>query len=401
MQTPNRTVWVSSPTCRCDAATARISVTLRMEQGNRTLWFATAAEYASCLESDRSDGFLIALLSWAMHHGYDLTFEAPLSQRLYFSVTHFLIPVLLTIRPHAKPIRIVAPLTSEPCVNKGGVGTGLSCGIDSLATVDEYFLNPRDLCQPYRLTHAAFFNVGSNGHSAKRDPAVIDQIYASRLETAKACATALGLPLVPLDSNIMEYIDFLPFAHVVTLCNAAAVLLLQRLFAVYYVSSSVSALDAKIAPVIEYGDAFILPMLSTEALSLYSAGMTLTRIEKTRRVATIPQSYRYLNVCIKEAQNCSRCNKCIRTIISLDVLGHLQAYTAAFDLSYYNRNKGRLWARLRARIPHEDDAPLLREIFDIRAKRRFGLPVSFWPWVAIFQVGSTLKHFFRRAFRRG
>jgi hypothetical protein len=79
-----------------------------MEQGSRTLWFATAAEYASCLESDRSDGFLIALLSWAMHHGYDLTFEAPLSQRLYFSVNHFLIPVLLTIRPHAKPIRIVA-----------------------------------------------------------------------------------------------------------------------------------------------------------------------------------------------------------------------------------------------------------------------------------------------------
>ena len=49
-------------------------------------------------------------------------------------------------------------------------------------------------------------------------------------------------------------------------------------------------------------------------------------------VERIEESHQSLNVCTTltaDGRNCSRCNKCLRTQLTLDLTGHLEAYSRA------------------------------------------------------------------------
>ena len=56
------------------------------------LWFSVPAEYADHLCCERSNAFVIVMLWYAMVTGSDISFEAPISERLYNGLTQNLIP---------------------------------------------------------------------------------------------------------------------------------------------------------------------------------------------------------------------------------------------------------------------------------------------------------------------
>ena len=194
-------------------------------------------------------------------------------------------------------------------------------------------------CPPnYKLTHLTFFNVGASGDyggNHARD------LFYQRIEAVRPCADELQLPLVTLDSNINEILNmnYLP-TH--TYRNVAAVLALQKLFKTYYYSSGYTLWQFELnhSDSAHY-DVYALDMLSTNDTKFFSSGEIYSRVEKTDIVSTHPLSYKYLNVCVAAETNCSRCHKCQRTLVTLDLLGKLDLYNKVFDHNDYRMHRSK------------------------------------------------------------
>jgi hypothetical protein len=67
------------------------------------------------------------------------------------------------------------------------------------------------------------------------------------------------------------------------------------------------------------------PLLGTSATTIITDGRAFTRTDKTRLLVRSPVALRELRVCWSSAshQNCGACNKCIRTMLILELLGGL------------------------------------------------------------------------------
>ncbi|MBA4758410.1 hypothetical protein [Sphingosinicella sp.] len=64
------------------------------------------------------------------------------------------------------------------------------------------------------------------------------------------------------------------------------------------------------------------PLWSTDSTKIEHIGLEATRVQKTAAIASDPEIYRYLQVCwSSNAKNCGKCAKCVRTGITLHLLG--------------------------------------------------------------------------------
>lgn len=304
--------------------------------GCRQLWFEVSAE-AGLGDVERADAFFPIALLAAMRRGRTLRVEAPLSPQLLYHATHYLQAVLHRLHPPSVPVAIEAPRPEPPPTPPDrGVCCGFSGGIDSFALLDEQRFAAT--VPGFALTHLLFNSVGSHH---PRDP---EAVFARRLARVRALAGELGMPLIVTRSNQDEILgrDYQQF-HPVR--NAAVALLLAGRMRRFYYGSGYHFghlgvrhdHDAAIA------DPVLLPLLSTEAIELLSSGCQETRVEKTARLTAHPLVPRYLDVCQNspsEMVNCGHCEKCTRTLLTLEVLGEdLEAYAALFDLEAYARKR--------------------------------------------------------------
>ena len=302
----------------------------------KEMWYSTTPEFGQYFCQERGDAFIIPLLFYAMKRNLPVKMEVPISERLYYTITNYLTKAMVYVFKEWHEVSLNCPVISEPLDNAGAVGTGLSCGIDSFCTVIDH-LSER---QPkgYRLTHCTFFDVG--GHSPLwTDSEKTKKLFRQRVERVRQCAEALGLPLVLVDSNMEEILER-PFSATSTFAIASAVLALQKLFKTYYLSSGARFDELNFSRVCsgDY-DLFTLPMVSTDSLKLFLSGVSYSRVEKTSMVAAFSLSYTYLDVCLFRNENCSMCEKCLRTLLTLDVLGKAHLYKNIFDLDLYRKNR--------------------------------------------------------------
>ena len=87
-------------------------------------------------------------------------------------------------------------------------------------------------------------------------------------------------------------------------------------------------------------DLLSLECFSTNNLKIYSEGGAKNRLEKTEAICNHKIVPKYLHVCTKKETNCSKCPKCMRTILSLYALNvNLEKYEKVFDINYFNNNK--------------------------------------------------------------
>ena len=150
------------------------------------------------------------------------------------------------------------------------------------------------------------------------------------------------------------------------------------------------------------------PLFSTSGVTLVHDGAAMTRIGKTEVAARLSETSRSLHVCQAAGlHNCSRCEKCYRTMIALDILGLKEAFNAVFDWSDYTLLKvskvyvgGGLQqifykemisaAQIRGR---EDVAKALR--YSSRWSGRLAPFISFAEWLAkrpiVWQLGVALR----------
>ena len=304
----------------------------------KQIYFEVENEYAKYLCYERGDAFLIGLLNWAMRHGHDIKSVAPITEELLYNINKFLIPSLTKYDKALTPIKIVADMESEPIKNAGGVGTGISCGIDSLYAIHN---NYKSEYKGMSLTHLCINSVGSfhNGYKEYGVDKARNEIY----ERAQRLADEIGLPLIKSMSNIKEEFEIY-FEHGHTYYSMFAVYCMQKLWKIYYYGSSgrdfsaFSLKDNSKNSTALY-ELLSLPCFSTHNLHLYSDGGAVTRMDKTLAIADDKLTQKYLHVCCTKGENCNVCLKCRRTLLTLDLLGKLENFKDVFDIEYYKNHK--------------------------------------------------------------
>jgi len=316
---------------------AVLTCPLTIDDETKELWFKVSSKYADYLCCERADAYLVACLHYAMSNGHDIKAENPISELLLFNLRTYLIPALIENNPDFHCPKIIAAVATEKLPNAGAVGTGISCGVDSLhALATKYATEYKHL----NVTHLTFNNVGSHGEGEKAQ-----KLYESRLKRPERFAKEYGFEFVASNSNLMDVIKQSHFkTH--TYSSMFPVLCLQKLYSVYFYASGgykFNEFNLHHSSSSSSGSYELLSLqcFSTDVCRIMSDGMGLTRLMKLEEVVNYPPSYKYLNVCLKEGDNCSRCEKCVRTLLGIDVLGALDKYTHVFDIEYYKSH--RMW----------------------------------------------------------
>lgn len=386
---------------------SRLQAKVKIGNNETELWFEVSKEYGEYLVDDRADAFVVALVNYAMIHGFDIRSEAPLSQKLLYQLKDHYIPTLSLADTGFRRIELDCTATNRSLKNAGAVGCGMSCGVDALTTL---YLHSEGRCTPgYEITHLTFFNVGA-AMSANRPRHSMEEIYAyenkairerteyvnrERFKKVEQFARSLGFPIVRVESNIME-VARIDFSLVHPQRNCAAVLALQKLFKAYYISSGVKPNDLRITAGLDasYYDVFAVPMFSTDAIQFYSSGGSYSRVEKTKMLCKYAPSYTALDVCWRDLANCGECGKCVRTLVTLDLLGRLDRYASVFDLKEYEKNRERNIAQI---LVNARTDPLAGEVADLFRKSR---PNLRWHRFAVYYALLSLFMLAKRAIPR-
>lgn len=328
-------ITVNIPHLRSEGNQAVLVDTIVIDGAEKELWFKVDKKYSEYLCTERGDAYLIAVLNYAMVNRHDITVKVPVSEDLLYNVERYLMDALIENNPaYYRPVIDAVP-TSERLPDAGAVGTGISCGVDSLHSLANHHASEY---KGHNITHLAFNNVGSHGNGPKAHA-----LFHSRMERPAEFAKEYGFELVVSDSNLMEVIPQDHFkTH--TYSSMFPVFCLQKLYSVYlYASAGYRFNEFRLNQdgLICCGsyEMLSLPCFTNGSLKVLSEGLGKTRMDKLKKIIGYEPSYKYLNVCLLEGDNCGRCEKCVRTILGLDALGALDLYSSVFDVPYYRSHK--------------------------------------------------------------
>lgn len=313
---------------------SRLAANITIDDTTQEVWFDVANCYEEFLCDERADAFIIGVLFVAMQSGHNIICEAPIGSQLYYQITTALIPAVCSGSPRMHHIQIKTEVDSSRLPNHGAVGTGISCGVDSLCTLAS---NEQIAYKSHKITHLTFFNVGSNGEDEEAQ-----KLYPLRKQRAIDFCNEYGFELIDCDSNIMNVIRQSHYITSTYTCGFA-IFCLQKLFSIYYLASSTTfknytLIDNDLTDSSKY-DLLSCYCFSTNQLKIYTDGAELSRLDKVRRIASFEPAFRYLNVCTIQDKNCCRCEKCLRTISELEYLGALNRFSTVFDLDYLKNNR--------------------------------------------------------------
>lgn len=334
--------------------------------------------------ADRCDSFVLSFLYYAMVLGYDFESTYPISSNLYYNLVYHYLPQMRECnREKVHDIRIKAPLTDISFHGEWNA-TGISCGIDSFSTLKEYTVD----CDidDYRLTHMLYFKVGAHhGLEFPTSPETEDRVFTEEFEIASSFCKKYGWPLVSVESNINHLCNTLfgytDYEFVYSFRCVAAALLLQNKIKRYYFATGYKGMDdfdMDISVSVAHRSWWELMLFSTQSTHIIPANKAMSRIDKTDSISDFEPSYDSLMVCWKSSKNCGFCPKCVRTLVTLDILGSLEKFSKSFDLAIYYKYKKRLWHRIVAL--HKKDIHF-GEIFDFMKANGISTPnkfVSYW-----------------------
>lgn len=343
------------------------------------LWFAVPIDLKHYLCKDRGDAFVVAMLWYAMVTGSDIESLAPMSEKMVFNITQFLIPALCTPENGYRRISILGPTTNQPYPNAGGVGTGMSCGIDSFYSLHVY--SQEGIPSLYRLTHLTYFNMGAIFHpnrSEKRTYSLeefyetTDRMSEEKRENARQVAEESGMPLVYVKSNLDKDYYRGAYGHTGVYRNCAMALSVQGLFSVYYNSSGgwPGYFDLTLTEGSQHYEALLCSCLSTESLSFLLSDYA-TRVEKTITIADDKLAQKYLDVCFC-FNNCGRCSKCFRTLVTLEIIEKLDEFSQVFDIEQFKKDRAEAYYQIlkaKDRDAKDDEAVFAKDLFRLASKK--------------------------------
>lgn len=308
------------------------------------MWFAVKRENADFLTTEVYDPFVLVPYYIAMHYGQDLKICGKVSKLLYKNLTNYAQRILQDFSDEMKPINFTVDGFGRPEQVDSIVGAGISCGVDSLSTIYDRYVKEQD--PEYRISALFLFDCGTHGDY---EDAASHKLFRARYEQNKSAADDLGLPIYMVETNLHAFTHKIAEQKVGFFALWSCMLCLQRKVSKYYVSSGFAYQDivdfqlhCHDFDMDGYCGSYMLPLIQTESIRLIYDGAQYKRTEKTKNIADWDIAQKHLSVCVKvkeTAENCSCCPKCFRTLIALESLGKLEAFSNVFDLEKYSKTR--------------------------------------------------------------
>jgi hypothetical protein len=329
---------------------------------NKEIYLNYDSKYEQYVSSNY-DGPLLLALPIAMRNKENIIIKGKISYKFFHNIKFYLMKIITIIMPECEIINIEADEFSYgENYNNTSVGCGLSCGIDSLCCLQDYYFDMEE--GPYKLTHVTNFHAGASGNS--------EIVFNKRVSNSELYCNETSLNMLKVVTNFTS-INNLSHQKIHVLRNLAIPLLFQKLFCKYYFSSGQSYPDDRIFKKsfnikdLEVQhilfDPIIMNLISTENLEFIIHGSQYTRPEKTKKIAENSHSYKYLDVCVNgnfveknnKLLNCSECWKCMQTLVTLDYYGKLDNYGNIFELNKYYKNKESYLKNLKEETPYQEE----------------------------------------------
>ena len=293
---------------------ARVESKVPPRDGSSDLVFEYALPSSDWI-TPRADGFVAALVLRAMTVGEDIEVRAPISARLARGLEEYQRVLTSWYGYRLTPVRIHVPLEQADRVPGGAVLTAFSGGVDSFYTLRAHVAG-QEPDERARITHGLFVHGFDLPLS---NLAAYEGACAGVVETM----AGLGIDLIAGRTNVQSFLPRRDWGlfHGGALLGSALALGggVRRL----YVPASHT-----IGHLIPWGSSPLLdPLLSTEALEIVHDGADATRVQKTAAIGEWPPTFGRLRVC-GALPNCCRCEKCVRTMVTLDLFGLLDRQTS-------------------------------------------------------------------------
>jgi hypothetical protein len=301
-------VLLGKPAQRFNGGNYIVSSSLQIEGQN----FEINHKVSQGPVSSTADSFLAAALLPAMKAGGDLRVKGSVSPKL-LRATDTIQDIVTSWFPGYTSISIESETSTETDLSdKRGVGAFFSGGIDSFYTL----LKQRDEITTLIFMHG--YDIQLDKHEFR------DRAFRS----VEDVAAKFGKDLIEVETNLAESLEkispsFIPAggdAHGAVLASIA--LLLTPQFKKIYIPSSYPYSNLN-----PWGSHPLLdPLWSTDDVEIVHDGCEADRIGKSAVIAQSETAMRNLRVCFfkpEEGLNCCKCEKCLRCMATLRLLGAL------------------------------------------------------------------------------
>jgi hypothetical protein len=253
--------------------------------------------------------FVALTLFIAMWRGEDILVEGSLSLEFYNNISHIM-DLLSSWEPHFKKINVIYNnLTSDTFSSKGS-SCFFSLGVDSFYTYLKHKNTPNPI-NNFIFVHGF-------------DIALENMVFFSEtLKKIDELAEKESLNIFSVETNLRKFTDrYLEWDWEHGGAMAAVSMFLRANFSrTYFAGSDSSTQRGRIIPYGTHPD--LDPLWQTETFKVIHDGNESTRLQKIQNVVSKSElALDYLRVCnqnLKDKYNCSKCEKCIRTMIDLQI----------------------------------------------------------------------------------
>ena len=343
----------------------------------KTLYFELDKKYSYMFAEDTYDAFVLVPLWLAMLHKQDLHIRGKISAKLYQNIKWYVQKIWCDFYEELAPVKLIVDGFAAPPKKRGKIiGTGISCGVDSLSTVYDHFIRETD--PNYRINALFYFNCGIFGEF---DDPKVQELTKLRNEPGKNVAKALGLPCYCVNSNLHAFRKLADMNKLNFISVYSCALSLSNAVSRYYVSSGTSYEEIKAyrdhyhnRDMSAFCESYLVPLIQTERTELIVDGCQYRRVDKLRNIADWDIARKYLNVCWRytpDGSNCSMCVKCLRTLLPLEILGKLDDFAAVFDVEEYRKISFRYKIRC---LQNYGEDPFETENVDFARENNFPMP---------------------------
>lgn len=300
------------------------------------LWYKIPDQHADYL-SIQSDAFLVPGLLAGMHFGEDIEVRGVVSPKLAYHLDEYQYILKFRMPEYVQLVEIkynqLEPFNFKP----EGVGAAFSGGVDSLFTLWKHFPQ-KETIMGYGITHGLFIMGFDHRFRDKEKYFQVFRKYHLALDQ-------IGITLISLETNIVQIIvPRLNYPHFYGPILAGSAHALGGRFSRFIIPSSRDYYQLRTWT--SSSDPLSDPLLSSDRLNIIHHGATHRRVDKIAEICNWKFAQENLRVCFNKdyderGLNCSRCEKCTRTMVPLYAIGALGNFKTF--KKPFRTNKDVLW----------------------------------------------------------
>lgn len=264
-----------------------------------------------------ADPFVVGLVFPMMQRGAPVHVEGTVSPSLLANLELFMRIWEIWYPGKYRPLDLTAEKEAEmpPISNPGRRLVSFSGGVDSCFTA---YRHARGLAG--RRSHPLAAGVFLHGFDVWLDEKDSRTIYERLLADCTVMLESIGLPCIPMATNFQKM--RLDWADAWGTQLASGMTLLSGHYDGGFIANDIPYhwmdLPWPIHPISTH-------LLGSGRFSIADDGGECTRTQKARLIAAWPEAMRHLHVCFSilsgKADNCCRCEKCVRTILAFRIAG--------------------------------------------------------------------------------